>query len=272
MSLRVIFAVAVVTALASCVSSTSLSSYAPADESSSEAIYTLTTNGTLNTTSYAVYFSQYDAHMSPWHAIPLFAGNDTVRFVAEIPKNTSAKYEAQTSLPYNPIKQDIKNGHLRFYAQDIPWNYGFLPQTWEDSMRADPETGTIGDNDPVDVLEIGSQAAETGGVYDVRIVGAYQLIDDGETDWKLLAIRLDDPLAESIYDLESLEETLPGELDRIFTWFRTYKIPDGDLPGEFGNNGEPVDVAGAWAVIEETHDFWLELKDGRTVVEDLILF
>lgn len=31
-----------------------------------------------------------------------------------------------------PIKQDIKKGKLRFYPYNINWNYGLLPQTWED--------------------------------------------------------------------------------------------------------------------------------------------
>lgn len=32
----------------------------------------------------------------------------------------------------NPIKQDTKKGKLRFYPYNINWNYGMLPQTWED--------------------------------------------------------------------------------------------------------------------------------------------
>ena len=36
----------------------------------------------------------------------------------------------------NPIKQDIKKGNLRFYPYNINWNYGMLPQTWEDPAHA----------------------------------------------------------------------------------------------------------------------------------------
>ena len=32
----------------------------------------------------------------------------------------------------NPVKQDIKKGELRHYHDKIPYNYGMLPQTWED--------------------------------------------------------------------------------------------------------------------------------------------
>ena len=42
-----------------------------------------------------------------------------------------------------PIKQDIKRGNLRFYPYNINWNYGMLPQTWEDPDHANEELGGI---------------------------------------------------------------------------------------------------------------------------------
>ena len=62
-----------------------------------------------------------------------------------------------------------------------------------------------GDNDPVDVVEIGSRQLETGGVYKVKAIGAYAMIDDGELDWKIVCIRADDPLANKINDIEDAE-------------------------------------------------------------------
>ena len=38
-----------------------------------------------------------------------------------------------------PIKQDIKKGKLRFYPYNINWNYGLLPQTWEDPSHHNTE-------------------------------------------------------------------------------------------------------------------------------------
>lgn len=43
-----------------------------------------------------------------------------------------------------------------------------------------------GDNDPVDVVEIGSRTLEQGGVYPVKPLGVFAMIDDGELDWKVL--------------------------------------------------------------------------------------
>lgn len=70
--------------------------------------------------------------MSAWHDVPLYAGDGLLHFVCEIPKETSAKMELATDEPRNPIKQDTKKGKIRFYPYNINWNYGMLPQTWED--------------------------------------------------------------------------------------------------------------------------------------------
>lgn len=60
----------------------------------------------------------------------------------------------------NPIIQDTKKGKLRFVPNVFPhkgyiWNYGAFPQTWENPEVLDEHTGCKGDNDPLDVLEIG---------------------------------------------------------------------------------------------------------------------
>jgi inorganic pyrophosphatase len=44
-------------------------------------------------------------------------------------------------------------------------NYGAFPQTWEDpSAEAHPLVNLAGDNDPIDVIEIGSRVAQRGEV------------------------------------------------------------------------------------------------------------
>ena len=42
-----------------------------------------------------------------------------------------------------PIKQDVKKGKLRFYPYNINWNYGLLPQTWEDPGHRNQEAGDV---------------------------------------------------------------------------------------------------------------------------------
>ena len=64
------------------------------------------------------------------------------------------------------------------------FNYGFFPQTWEDPDHLDPDTQCRGDNDPLDVVEVGVRQMKTGEVQPVKVLGVLGMIDDGETDWK----------------------------------------------------------------------------------------
>jgi inorganic pyrophosphatase len=42
-----------------------------------------------------------------------------------------------------------------------------------------------GDNDPIDVLEIGTRQLKAGEIVPVKVLGILALIDDSETDWKV---------------------------------------------------------------------------------------
>merc|ERR1740129_2442342 len=101
--------------------------------------------------------------------------------------------EVNTKEPFTPIAQDLKKGKLRDYHGPIFWNYGMFPQTWEDPTVVHPELKVSGDNDPLDCVEIGSQTLPTGTVAQVKVLGVLAMIDDGELDWKVLAIKADDP-------------------------------------------------------------------------------
>ena len=78
----------------------------------------------------------------------------------EIPRDTTAKMEVATDEINNPVKQDGKwdkenlKYHLRHYKLNPCFNYGMIPQTWENSKHQDRETGAFGDNDPLDLVEM----------------------------------------------------------------------------------------------------------------------
>ncbi|WIA42520.1 hypothetical protein OEZ86_008504 [Tetradesmus obliquus] len=230
--------------------------------------------GPKETLEYRIAFKQNDKVISCWHEIPLWAGEDELHFICEIPKETSAKMEVATDEPSTPIKQDTKKGKLRFYPYNINWNYGLLPQTWEDPSHKNEDLGGVaGDNDPVDVVEIGSAQLKMGGVYRVKPLGVYAMIDDGELDWKVIAINSADPKAAAVNSLEDVEREFPGQLTAILEfpgqltaileWFRDYKIPDGKPANAFGFDNKCMDKAFTLKVIEETHTFYNKLKSGR---------
>lgn len=238
--------------------------------------------------------------ISFWHDIPLRNADGTLNFVTEIPKETRPKFEVNTKEPNNPIAQDLKKGKdgkavLRDYPMNIHWNYGMLPQTWEDPGHQHPEIkGAGGDNDPLDVVEIGNATLPTGSVTAIKPLGILALVDQNELDWKVrtrnrerererfyktrgresrvfsfsvaapfslqvIAINAADPRAKDVNDVEDVERVFPGELEKIHAWFRDYKIPDGKPANKFGFNDRVQPKSLALEVINSTNAFWTDL-------------
>jgi len=138
-----------------------------------------------------------------------------------------------------------------------------LPRTWEDPDHKHHDAQAFGDNDPLDVCEIGLRIFGVAEVVPVKILGCLCLIDEGEADWKLIAIAITDPWAPYLNDVTDLEEKLPGLVDAIREWFRTYKIPDGKPENKFGLEGRCMNADYAMAVVEETHEAWKSLVLGQ---------
>jgi inorganic pyrophosphatase len=102
--------------------------------------------GETATESFRLNFMDEDSKkISPWHDIPL-KGEKGYNMIVEIPKMSKAKMEIATKEESNPIAQDIKKGNLRDYHGPIFWNYGCLPQTWEDPNEEHPELKIFGDD------------------------------------------------------------------------------------------------------------------------------
>jgi vacuolar-type H+-ATPase subunit F/Vma7 len=107
--------------------------------------------------NYRVFLLSKFKIKSFWHYINLQNSDNTYNMIVEIPKKTRAKYELSKEEKKNPIKQDIDKTtkKLRFYKIDPMFNYGFFPQTWENSAKT--YFGKYkGDDDPYDVVEIGN--------------------------------------------------------------------------------------------------------------------
>ena len=228
--------------------------------------YSIRKIGAPNTLEHRVYIESNGVPVSAFHDVPLFANEQktVLNMIVEIPRWTNAKMEVSeapllsishcsmgTDSPakiskeetLNPIKQDIKKGKLRFVRNCFPhkgylWNYGAFPQTWEDPNVIHPETKAKGDNDPLDVCEIGELVGYTGQIKQVKVLGVMALLDEEETDWKVMVIDVNDPLAPKLNDIEDVERHLPGLLRATNEWFRIYKIPDGKPENQFAFSGE----------------------------------
>lgn len=198
-----------------------------------------------------------------WHDVPMkpssVTENNIVNMVTEIPLRMAAKMEVQKSLPGNPIGQDSNDdGSPRYYTYGTPFfNYGYVPQTWEDPNLKD-SLGNGGDNDPLDVMEVGSQRLEMGSITPCRVLGHLELIDEGEMDNKIICIALSDPDASSIHSMGDLERTKPGTIERLKDWLKRYKTSDGKAENSLASE-DPTSANEALDLIEETHMRWKNL-------------
>ncbi|TGZ55637.1 hypothetical protein CRM22_010330 [Opisthorchis felineus] len=234
-------------------------------------VYSVCERGSSNTNGYRMFIKSTSGPISPFHDIPLHLDKQKNIFnmLVEIPRWTNAKMEICKEELMNPIKQDVKNGKLRFVNNIFPhkgyiWNYGALPQTWEDPNHQDPNTNAKGDNDPIDVCEIGSKILSRGSVIPVKVLGILAMIDEGETDWKVIAIHTDDPLADKLNDIDDVDKHMPGLLKATRDWFRYYKVPTGKPENTFAFNGDFKNKAFALDVIQQTHEQWKSLISGKS--------
>ena len=104
------------------------------------------------------------------------------------------------------------------------------------------------------------------------------MIDEGELDWKVVAISTADPRCELVNDVEDMEAHFPGTLSAIREWFRTYKTFDGKPLNEFALGERAMNRAYTLNTIAQTHAFWRAMVDrslqgmeGKVVVGEVPL-
>lgn len=199
-----------------------------------------------------------------------------VNMVCEVPRWSNAKLEISKTDALNPIQQDEKKGVPRFVHNCFPhhgyiWNYGAVPQTWENPNHVDKRTNAKGDNDPIDICDISEKVATIGEVKQVKILGVFAMIDEGETDWKLIGIDVTDPLAAKLNDIDDVDKHMPGYLAATNEWFRIYKIPAGKPENTFAFNGEAKGRDFAMQVLLECHEQWRSLVETGESTAKLVL-
>ena len=59
------------------------------------------------------------------------------------------------------------------------------------------------------MVEIGERQRKIGEVLKVKPLAALAMIDEGELDWKIVAISLDDPKASLVNDVDDVEKHFP---------------------------------------------------------------
>lgn len=155
--------------------------------------------------------------MNLWHDVPL--GNktpDEFNVIIEIPHGSNNKYEIdkETGL----IALDRAN----YSTAPYPVDYGFAPQTlWEDG-------------DALDVAVLTTWPLAVGIVVKVRPVAVIEMIDDGESDFKILAVPVDDKRWDDTQDLADVNKHRIKEIVHYFETYKQIKGTSVEIKGVLG--------------------------------------
>ncbi|WP_282160166.1 inorganic diphosphatase [Ulvibacterium marinum] len=168
-----------------------------------------------------------------YYTIPAFAPDNTVHAVIEIPAGTNKKLEYNAASNSFVIDQHQNQDRVIAFLP-YPGNYGFIPSTLSDPVKG-------GDGDALDILVI-AEALETGTVLKTIPIALLRLIDDGEEDYKILAIpaREESRIVHALSYLE-LTTNYPGLVDIMETWFLNYNPEDPSTIEGWGNETEAIE-------------------------------
>lgn len=233
--------------------------------------------GTPLTTDYKIYIGYKLGDkiciLSPFHGInlyPDYSNPSVVNMIIEIPQGTQEKMEINKEINLNPLMYDIRDNKIRLVSyqakysafKGYPFHYGALPMTWEQKNHIDARTGKYGDNDPIDAFDISSIGATSGTIKQVKILGAFAMIDGNETDWKLICIDINDPNANTYNDINDVPKNILESIDDFLT---NYKTPEGKGPNSFAakkiwNKFEAIEI------VKEVHRYWFNLVNDKDKV------
>ena len=162
--------------------------------------------------------------LHPWHGVHY--GEQAPRIVnaiIEIPQGSRAKYEIDK--PSGLLKLD-RVIYSSFY---YPVNYGFIPQTYGD------------DKDPLDILVITSLSIQPLTLVEAKVIGVMQMIDNGDSDDKIIAVAANDPGVNHHTNIEQLPQHF---FDELRHFFEEYKKLENKMVvvEEFGDKAKALQV------------------------------
>ncbi len=128
--------------------------------------------------------------------------NININAIIDIPKGSNIKYE------FDRNTGKVIVDRILYGANVYPYNYGYIENTLD------------WDGDELDVLIISDHSFAPGCQVPINILGAMKMIDDGETDTKLIGVIACDPRWDDIKKLSDLNN---HRLLEIKDFFSNYK-------------------------------------------------
>ncbi len=130
---------------------------------------------------------------------------DEMNVIIEVPKGSQNKYEIDKKSGL--IKLDRAN----YSSAAYPTEYGFVPQTlWDDG-------------DAIDVLLLATFPIPSGILVKVRPVALMEMIDSGESDYKIIGVPVNDRRWDDVQDIGDLNVHTLKEIQHFFETYKQLK-------------------------------------------------
>jgi inorganic pyrophosphatase len=183
----------------------------------------------------------------PWHGLEVGPNPpQLVHAYIEITPFDFVKYEVVKITGYLKVDRPQRT------SSQPPSLYGFIPRTYcgqhvnalePDSIRAD--------GDPLDIVVVSERPImHPEVILTARVVGGLRMIDNDESDDKIVGVLRNDSFWQHVTDIDELPSAL---IERLRHYFATYKL----MPGE----KDPV-------IIKETYDRAHALKVIEAAIQD----
>jgi inorganic pyrophosphatase len=146
--------------------------------------------------------------------------NNLINVVNEIPVGSTLKIEYRRktgTFEIDRVEPDI-------FAK--PTNYGFIPQTLDE------------DGDELDVLIVCDQPIPTGVHLSAKVIGVLNFEDDGEADYKVIAVPSDNRNGDEISSLEDLGKRWKEKVEFHFAHYKDLKKPGTTKVNGWGDLNE----------------------------------
>ena len=148
---------------------------------------------------------------------------NTFDVLIEIPKGSRNKYEYDFEL------KKVRYDRMIFSSMMYPADYGFIPET------------LALDGDPLDVLVLVTEPTFPGCVMEVKPIGVFHMADEKGPDEKIICVPVSDPIANTVNDLDELNQHLIKEIEHFFKVYKDLEKKKVDVGG-WGDVVEAKDI------------------------------
>lgn len=160
--------------------------------------------------------------------IPVSSGNN-------IPEEVNLIIEIQKGGGRNKYEYDKDTGRLtldRVNATTLgyPADYGYIPGT------------LCEDGDPLDALLLIDESVPHGAVVPARPIGVLFMVDDNESDEKLICVPRDDISKAHLTDLNQLEPNFQKRVEHFYKHYKDWKNDWSGVTVEFKGWGGADDA------------------------------